>query len=144
MDEVSKAELESQIMNVRDLRKAYDDLKAETTALEAGLNEQYKDLYASRNAALSKVAEEEDFLRELTLAAYVVDGNKKPAPGVGIRIVKRCEYDIEKAFQYAKLHGVCLKLDGKAFEALAMKSKDTDIPVTMWDEAQATIAKELA
>lgn len=143
MDEVSKAELESQIMNVRNLRKVYDNLKAETTALEARLNEQYKDLYNSRNAALSKVVEEEDFLRELTLAAYAADGNKKPAPGVGIRIVKRCEYDIEKAFQYAKLHGVCLKLDGKAFEALALKSRDTDIPAKIREEAQATIAKEL-
>ncbi|MFA7164643.1 MAG: hypothetical protein WC124_02190 [Desulfoplanes sp.] len=143
MDEVSKAELESQIMNVRDLRKVYDDLKAETTALEARLSERYKDLYAARNAALSKVAKEEDFLRELTLAAYAKDGNKKPAHGVGIRIVKRCEYDTEKAFQYAKLHGVCLKLDGKAFEALAMKSKDTDIPAEIREEAQATLAKEL-
>lgn len=143
MDDVSKAELESQIINVRDLRKIYDDLKAETTALEARLNAQYKDLYASRNAALSKVAEEEDFLRKLTLAAYHADGNKKPAPGVGIRIVNKCEYDTEKAFQYAKLHGVCLKLDVRAFEALAMKSNDTDIPVVIMEEAQATIAKEI-
>ena len=143
MDDVSKSELESQIMNVRDLRKVYDGLEAETTALEARLNEQYKDLYASRNAALSKVAQEEDFLRELTLAAYAVDGNKKPAPGVGIRIVKGVEYDRVDALAWAIDHAVCLDLDKKSFEAMAKSGGAPDIPATVHEIPQATIAKEL-
>lgn len=145
MNQLSEDELESQITCVRECRKAYDDLKAQTFALEAELNVKYRQLYDARNAALSKVSEEEAFLRELTVTAYLADGNKKPAPGVGIRMVKTVEYDRHEAYLFALKSGTCLSLDAKAFEAMIKKADPLAVPswVKIMDAPQATIAKEL-
>lgn len=136
-------ELEMQIQKVRTLRKLVEDQKSSIDARMEAWQKENVILISSYNEDKNTLLAAEAALRATAIKAFEIDGNKKPAPGVGIRITKKCDYVPEKAFQYAKLHGVCLSLDEKAFVALALKSKDTDIPATIREEAQATIAKEL-
>ncbi|MDD4479659.1 MAG: hypothetical protein PHD64_11495 [Mesotoga sp.] len=136
-------ELEKQIELVRRSRAIVADQKAAIDARMAAWEKENKLLLDSIETDRIQLRDAEAKLREMALSSYALDGNKKPAPGVGIRITKKCDYVLEKALKYAKLHDVCLVLDEKAFVALALKSKDTDIPATIREEAQATIAKEL-
>ena len=85
--------------------------------------------------------EAEAKLREMTLAAYDLTGDKKPAPGVGIREVTRLEYDKTEAYEWAVKHALALQLDSKAFEKIA---KAQPLPfVSSIIEAQATISPDL-
>lgn len=80
-------------------------------------------------------------LRALILAEYEKTGSKKPAPGLGVRVVTKIQYDATSAFTWAMKHGLALKLDIGAFEKLA---RSTEMPfVTTTQEATATISPDL-
>ncbi|MCK9571163.1 hypothetical protein M0R72_19595 [Candidatus Pacearchaeota archaeon] len=136
-------ELEEQIRLVKELRIGLADEKK-------CLDETYK-IWESENrhtiesaAQISKdLAEEEARLRELTLAAYQETGNKKPTPGVGIRVVKKAEYEPGEALTWAKKHDACLTLDEKAYKTALIAGIFADAPGKVVEEPQATIAKEL-
>lgn len=85
--------------------------------------------------------EQENLLRELTLAVYQETGEKKPAEGVGVREITKLEYEVPLAQAWAVEHRIALQLDRKAFEAIA-KTTPLDF-VTSRVEAQATIATDL-
>ena len=85
--------------------------------------------------------EQENLLRELTLAVYAETGNKKPCQGVGIRELIKLAYDPLKALAWATEHKIALALDKRAFEGIA-KQSPLDF-VTSTTEIQATIATEL-
>lgn len=104
--------------------------------------EQHTDFFAEVATAASKVGEEEEKLRELTLQAYAETGNKAPAIGVGIREVTILTYDNKVAFDWAKAHKMALKLDTKAFEKIAKADPPDFVKITT--EPTATIATELA
>jgi len=135
--------LERQIEAVRDFRAK---LAQEKTILDTSREEWYAQnseqiIYVEHikhELELSEAA-----LREATLSAYEETGNKKPAPGVGIREAKKVIYEKPDALAWAKDHGVCLDLDHKAFEALAKSCDGRDMPCEVKVEAQATIAREL-
>jgi len=87
------------------------------------------------------LARAEQRLRHLTIEEYARTGNKHPAPGLGIQLVTRLEYDVKEAFGWAIQHVLCLQLDKKAFEKLV---KVAPLPfVEAREEAQATIAEDL-
>ena len=50
-------------------------------------------------------------------------GLKKLYGGIGIRVMEKLVYEDEKAFDWAKEHSLCLKLDNRSFEKLA-KTQD--------------------
>ena len=85
--------------------------------------------------------EQENLLRELTLAIYAETGDKKPCEGVGIREITKLEYEVPLAQAWAVEHRIALQLDRKAFEAIA-KTTPLDF-VTSRVEAQATISQDL-
>jgi len=64
-------------------------------------------------------------LRTLALEEYAITNDKKLTGGLGIRVMKKIEYDNEKAFKWAKEHSLALSLDKKKFEKLA-KSESLD------------------
>jgi len=135
--------LERQIEAVRDFRAK---LAQEKTILDTSRDEWYTRNYAQityiehikYELELSEAA-----LREAVISAFAETGNKKPAPGVGIREAKKVIYEKPDALAWAKDHGVCLDLDHKAFEALAKSCDGRDMPCEVKVEAQATIAREL-
>lgn len=137
------AELEDQIQKVRELRTNRLTLQTEVDQLESDLMSRYSALYRELGQANIELKVAEEKLRAATLAAYQETGNKKPAPGVGIRIMKALDYEECQAIEWAVEAGAgnCLKLDKKNFEKAA-EALALDF-VTINNVPQATIAKEL-
>jgi hypothetical protein len=104
--------------------------------------EQHRELVVQVAAGAAAVKAEEHAARELALERYAATGDKHPAPGLGIRMVKTVEYEDGAAFAWAKGTGLALQLDRKAFEKIALA---TPIPgATVVEVAQATIASDLS
>ena len=107
----------------------------------ADWNERNKELLASLAEHKENLATGENLLRELTIAAYTLTGNKALVPGVGIREVKVYTYDEKEALKWALEHKLALSLDTKAFEGYA-KQEDFDF-VSTSIKVSATIATDL-
>lgn len=85
--------------------------------------------------------EAEASLREAALLVYAEVGEKTVAPGIGIRVMTRLNYDSQEAMTWAMEHKLALKLDTSAFEKIA---KTSSLPfVNTTEEPQATIATDL-
>ncbi len=111
--------------------------------METDLEAQIPKVLTSAAACRKTLMEEEAKLRELVLAAYADTGNKKPAHGVGIRIVKELEYDESKALDWAVASGAdaCLSLQKSNFKKVADGLKLDFVAIK--EVPQATISKEL-
>jgi len=80
-------------------------------------------------------------LREMAVETYLTTQDKAVAPGVGIRVMSRLDYDAKEAMGWAMEHKLALKLDSSVFEKIA---KTSNLPfVTIFEELTATIATEL-
>jgi len=83
----------------------------------------------------------ESLLRELTIEAYNLTGNKSPAPGVSVKIFQTLDYDSREALKWAMAHQIALSLDKKSFETFA---KATPLEfVTIGEESRVQIAQNL-
>ncbi|KKN74746.1 hypothetical protein LCGC14_0387880 [marine sediment metagenome] len=134
-------ELLAQIKVVAGARKKAKELADKRQALYDEFTTLHCDFFADVATAKSKVALDEEKLRELALQAYAETGEKAPAPGVGIRELTKLEYDAGVAFDWAKAHKMALKLDTTAFEKIV--KADTPEFVKVTTEPQATIATDL-
>lgn len=136
-------DLDKQIAFVAALRQHLSLLRDREAALRAEWEEQNRELLTESEQARQDVAEAEAELRALTLGAYKATGSKKPAPGVGVRIVKSIEFDEDKALHWcvANQYLNCLSLNRTTFKKVA-EGLGPDF-VTFKESAQATIAKEL-
>ena len=135
--------LEDQIQKVRELRADLEAKTQEHHELQVAFNQQHKDLIEALCRARNDCAEEEARLRELTLDAYQETGSKKPADGVGIRIVKQLHYDEAEALVWAIESGVesCLALQKTNFNKAADGLKLDFVKIE--DVLQVTIARKL-
>jgi len=137
------SELEEQIQVVREARNRFSVEKSSLDAArfvwEEG-NRSQIELVDSIKVALQA---EENKLREMTIGVYFWTKNKKPAPGVGIRLVKIFNYDTEKAKSWAVEHNFTNLLDlnaakfKKAAEGLSLDFVDVE------EKPTATIAEVL-
>lgn len=137
------AELDAKVSRVRELRLSISILKDMVDERRNRWEDENRELLDSIIAEGIRLREEEETLRAATLEAYRETGNKKPVPGVGIRIVKDLDYEECQAIEWAVEAGAenCLKLDKKNFEKAA-EALALDF-VTINSIPQATIAKEL-
>jgi len=135
--------LEDQIQKVRELRADLEAKTQEHHELQVAFNQQHKDLIEALCRARNDCAEEEARLRELTLDAYQETGSKKPADGVGIRIVKQLHYEEAEALVWAIESGVesCLALQKTNFNKAAEGLKLDFVKIE--DVLQVTIARKL-
>ena len=84
---------------------------------------------------------EETELRDAAVIAFKGTGERKPAPGVEVKVFDVFDYLPGDALKWAKEHGLALKLDVGVFEAIA---KAQVIPfVTKRTEPRAQIARDL-
>lgn len=122
--------------------KKLADEKLQATSQYAIVQAIHDDISAM-NQSVSTLRDE---INQLTLLAYATTGNKKPAPGVGIRVSKSLAYDELKARDYCVNNLVeALKLDKRAFEKYAngvSEVKPLDF-VTIIEIPSATIATDL-
>lgn len=79
----------------------------------------------------------EESIRTQALVEFKNTGEKKLDGGVGIRVLKKLDYDTSEAFSWAKNHSLALSLDKKAFEKIA-KADNIDF-VKITEESTATI-----
>ena len=135
--------LEDQIQKVRELRAGLGAMTQEHHELICEFNQQHKNLIEALCKARNDCAEEEARLREFTLETYHETGNKKPALGVGIRIVKQLHYDEAEALAWAIESGAesCLSLQKTNFKKVAEGLKLDFVKIE--EVHQATIAREL-
>ena len=134
-------QLKEQIKVVVEARRKATKLKDRRNTLLEVWNKANQELFDALTQAGAEVAEVEARLRELTLQAYALTGDKAPAIGVGIREVTKLEYDTRVAFDWAVEHTMALKLDTSAFEKIAKVSPPSFVKV--FSEPQATIATQL-
>ena len=136
--------LQEYVQTLAEERKALELMDERVRSLYAEFEAQQDIAQAVSGLRAQKiyVAELENNVRYSALEIYAADPtNKKPAPGIGIRVGSRLMYDSGQALEWAKGSGLALKLDVPAFEKIA---KATPLPfVSTEDVPTATIAKEL-
>ena len=141
--------LEAQILKVRQLRANLEAKIQEHHLLQIEFNREHSELIESLCKARNDCAQEDARLQELTLAAYAVTGDKKPAKGVSVKLTKSVKYDAEQARSWALTESPgFLELDTEAFEAWAVivakrKHVIKGLTLELVETPQATIAKEL-
>ena len=148
--------------NVNEIRTKMAEKLKELSAVREAVGSIDKKLQAQREqwekeheneiGALNKGKEDlagvETELRALALGDYAITREKKLTGGLGIRIMKKLEYEPNKAFNWAEVHGIGLMLDKRAFESFA-KSQEKDLKkakldfVIIKEEPSATIPKEI-
>ncbi|MCP3684421.1 MAG: hypothetical protein GY861_17215 [bacterium] len=116
-------------------------LKEKKAKLMEKFQEDNKPLFEEIAKTQEALEEVEMKVKELALAEYKETGEKKLHGGIGIRIMQKLDYEEEKAFEWAKAHKICLKLDAKTFEKLA-KVEDIDF-VKKFEVPSATIPTKL-
>jgi len=87
------------------------------------------------------LAHVETMLRETAVAHFKATGDKRPAPGVAIRLVITLAYDEAEALRWAKHHDVALALDKRLFEKIAKVTPPEFVAIRT--APQATIATDL-
>jgi hypothetical protein len=144
--------LEQKLRELADLNRVADDNYADVLELEDQLKktQQYsllegaKEIYQDTKDKITSLRSE---INTLTVAAYQQTGDKKPTPGVGIRVGKSYIYDDEVAFDYCRSElPQALKLDKRTFEKFVKGTQDVkplDF-VTTEDKITPTIASDLS
>jgi hypothetical protein len=100
------------------VRQREERIKAARAAFEATIVHEAQALEAEKRA----MEAEDSAIRGLAMVAYETTGNKQPAPGVSVAVVKKLRYDKAEAFAWAKQAGMAIQpeqLDVKAFEKIA-------------------------
>ena len=80
-------------------------------------------------------------IKESALIKYEENGEKKLMGGVGIRIMKRLEYEESKALSWAKDHNLALTLNKQVFDKIAKVDYIDFVKVS--EVVTATIPKEI-
>ena len=94
--------------------------------------------------AIDETHKAEEALRESALGEYEATGDKKPFPGVGIRVIEKPIYVTEMALAWAHEHHQALSLNTKEFEAIIKAMAVKPSFVAMEQQVTATIATDLA
>lgn len=140
--------LKDKLKKLAELRIVEEELKAYAEKSFDAVQElpEWK-LYQEDKEEVDYIKEQIDELRaeinELTIQEYIVSGEKKPAPGVGIRVYTVLNYDEAEALEYCRNNLTpALRLDKRTFEKIA---KDSNFSFVEYEEEpRATIASDLS
>ena len=135
--------LRAAVLIAHEARQRYASAKEVIDAEYAKLELALTEWLLGRDAAKAAVEQAEAQLRELAEAHYKTTGEKKPVPGVEIKLVTEVAIvDPKAALDYAKHTGLCVKLDEASYKNLA---KTNDVPgTTVTEVPKASIARDLA
>jgi len=131
-----------QVKRVADLRLKQAELKEKKEALFADWENLHRELLNDIITANLDTQKAEETLRNEAIISYEIDGNRKPVPGVEIKLFTRLSYETGKAFDWALDHKISLSLDKKIFETLAKVNPPPF--VTIRQEPMAQIATDLS
>jgi hypothetical protein len=99
-----------------------------------------------RKAADSTLSNFDALMRAAMVAHYNETGEKKPAPGLEVKVSRVLSYDLDKAFAYCieNMTGA-LSLNTKVFEKIMLAIPDTRPGwISIADEPKATVALDLS
>jgi hypothetical protein len=92
------------------------------------------------------IADLEAKVRELALEAYQVTGEKKVAPGVGIRVNTSHSYSVAEMYVWCEANApafILHSVDAKAIGKVAKSLQERGAPIILTEEPTATIATDL-
>jgi hypothetical protein len=132
---VSAGTLLDHVRTLAQLRDAKTVIDERLKAAKAAFDEQHKeDLFAQR-FAVDTIAKQELVVRVLGAEVYLNTGEKKPAPGVEVKVFKTMEIvDQGAALEWAKLTNMALipeRVDEKALYKIAAA---TPLPFVHYSE----------
>jgi hypothetical protein len=134
--------LTEQIKLVAELRKKHTEMVEKKKQMYDEFISQHVEYFGDVVTAETKMKEAETKLREMTIEAYNETGDKQPAYGVGVKVIKILDYDIKEAYEWAIRHNMATILDVKNFEKVA-KASPLEF-VTYGEKLTATIATDLS
>lgn len=143
MDEKDKIKYEivEKLSDLKSQRKSVEELVLFMDGVQQEFNDKHKAIIESLSENRGKLGIIEGEIRTMALQEYGITKDKNLTGGLGIRIMKRMEYDSEKALNWANEHKMCLTLDRRAFEKIA--KTDQIGFVEFKEEVTATIPKEI-
>jgi hypothetical protein len=125
---------------VAEYRARIEEIEAEIEASPLGQALAHERAFLA--TALEGAALTDEDIRRTAVRAYEVDGDKRPHPGIGIRVMTRVEYDEAEALEHCRAHlPEALVLKRRTFEKVARLVPPSF--VTLRQEPQATIATKL-
>lgn len=122
--------MKEQVKEISNTIGKIECLKKELNEKRELFNEQNKQLIEDIKASEEMLNTQKDIVKQIALEEFIATGNKKLYGGIGIRVTQSLEYDTDKAFQWAKEHSLCLKLDESAFKKIA-KTQPIEFVTTM-------------
>ena len=129
------------IERVADLRRQHESAKADV----AESRREWEERNANRVALAKETGEAllcaESDLRNEARRLFERTGNKAPAAGVAVRMLKKYSFSEATALQWALDHKIAVALDKKAFEKLAAAGVPDFVEVR--EEPQITLAADL-
>ena len=142
------AQPEQSLRHLHTARVYLDKQRAELCRRKAEADAQFAaasaDLRNAEQQAREIVAGLEEQVRRTALDAYDQNGNKKPFPGLGIRLVTKFVYDEPRALAYAKDHDLALRLDTAVFHDLCKHESTRPHFVEVAEGISVTIATDLS
>ena len=100
---------------------------------------------AAWSAARAALDDSQRAARQAIIKAYQETGNKKPAVGANVRVMRRVRYDFAEALEWSRTHAPeLLTLSLKDYEYRALHDAIKGAPYIIEEEPQATLAADLS
>lgn len=131
-----KEEALNKIKLLDEQRRSLEEKQSMLKAKLDEFNQQNKDLIELINKIKEDINSNTESIKTFALEEFELTGSKKMYGGIGIRVMQSIDYDKDKAFQWAKEHSLCLKLDDSAFKKIA-KTQDIEF-VTVTENPTVT------
>ncbi|MDZ4246177.1 MAG: hypothetical protein U1D67_03550 [Dehalococcoidia bacterium] len=131
------------VRRVAELRNALSGLKEERARLEARFEDETKGLSESIELYQKRLEYSEDSLRTAALEQFKLDGNRKPTPGVEVKMFTELTYEPKQALAWAMEHKIALALDKKVFEYIAKQGTPGTEFASVTETPRAQIATDL-
>jgi len=129
--------MKEQILKLKTLRDKIELLKNKKRIAYEKYMAENNSLFSELENVSEQMINTEMEIREIALTKYKETGEKKLNYGVGIRILKKLEYNDKEALKWAKEHNMALSLDKKSFDKIA-KAEPMDF-VKINEVPQATL-----
>lgn len=131
--------MKQELIKLKNMRQQEEQLTELLKTVKAKFEEENKDLFIRIAANREEMTSVEMNIKEDALEIYRKDGNKQLPYGVGIKVLKRYNYNEDEALEWAKEHKMALRLDKKAFETLSKTESTKPGFVAVLEVPTATI-----
>ncbi|HKV74622.1 MAG TPA: hypothetical protein VJN95_08885 [Gemmatimonadales bacterium] len=134
------------VLAVQQARRIAVELAAKVGRAREDFETANADLLREAKLARDVAERAEENCRVLALAAYQRNGERRPAPGVEIKLYREPHFEEATALNWARQAGVAVlpeRLDTKAFLKIAQSSGNALPFVTWTDQPEAQLAKDL-